>query len=239
MANDTVRASQPPGEHQSLAGRAAFLWIALGLTVANFAVYGRLTGYQFLNFDDDWYIVNNTSVSHGFSWEGVRWACTALDYFYWQPLTWLSHMLDCQLFGLNAGSHHFTNLLIHAVNAVLVFAACAPPARITCRPAVVVTVEAIWKMKTALALPCASRVRSPDEIASDEVDAQIPGVRVRPPILPATATGPAGRDAASSNATVKSAIACAAAGSPACMVPCTVPGGNPVTAVPDSLQDPQ
>jgi tetratricopeptide (TPR) repeat protein len=122
MANATIRATQPPGEHQSFAGRATLLWIALGLTVANFAVYWRLTGYLFLNFDDDWYVINNTSVSHGFSWQGVGWAFTALDYFYWQPLTWMSHMLDCQLFGLNAGSHHFINLVIHAVNTMLVFA---------------------------------------------------------------------------------------------------------------------
>jgi tetratricopeptide (TPR) repeat protein len=98
------------------------LWIALALTVANLAVYWRVSSYQFLNFDDDWYVVNNTSVSQGFTWEGVRWAFTTLNYFYWQPITWLSHMLDCQLFGLNAGSHHFTNLLIHVVNTLLVFA---------------------------------------------------------------------------------------------------------------------
>jgi tetratricopeptide (TPR) repeat protein len=122
MANSAIRAPRPPSQQASLAGRAGFLWIALGLAVANFAVYWGLTGYQFLNFDDDWYVVNNTSVAQGFSWEGVRWAFTALDYFYWQPLTWLSHMLDCQLFGLNAGSHHFTNILIHVINTLLVFA---------------------------------------------------------------------------------------------------------------------
>src|ERR1700690_2362303 len=137
MANDTIRAAQPPGEHRTLAGRAAFLWIALGLTVANFAVYWRPTSYPFLNFDDDWYVVNNTSVSHGFSWEGVRWAFTALDYFYWQPLTWLSHMLDCQWFGLNAGSHHFTNLLIHAINTLLAFALFRRMTRLTLRSAAV------------------------------------------------------------------------------------------------------
>lgn len=90
---------------------------AVGLIAANLAVYWRIASYQFLNFDDDWYVVNNIIVSHGFTWEGVRWALTALDYFYWQPLTWLSHTLDCQLFGLNPGSHHLTNLLIHVVNA--------------------------------------------------------------------------------------------------------------------------
>ena len=122
MANSAIRAQQPPGRCSFFTGRNELLWIALGLIVANLAVYWRLTGYQFLNFDDDWYVVNNTSVSGGFTWAGVRWALTSLDYFYWQPLTWLSHMLDCQLFGLNAGSHHLTNLLIHVINTLLVFA---------------------------------------------------------------------------------------------------------------------
>ncbi len=143
MANSAIRATQSPGQHPSLAGRAAFLWIALGLTVANFAVYWRLTGFQFLNFDDDWYVVNNTSLSHGFTWEGVRWAFTSLDYFYWQPLTWLSHMLDCQLFGLNAGSHHFTNILIHAVNTLLVFALFRRMTRFTLRSGAVAALFAL------------------------------------------------------------------------------------------------
>ncbi len=132
MATSAIRAPQ-----QSSKGRAEVLWIALALTLANLAVYWRVTGYQFLNFDDDWYIVNNTRVSHGFSWENVRWAFTALDYFYWQPLTWLSHMLDCQLFGLNAGSHHVPNLLIHAVNTLLIFALFRRMTRHTYRSAAV------------------------------------------------------------------------------------------------------
>ena len=132
MATPAIRAPQ-----QSSKGRAEALWIALTLTLANLAVYWRIASYQFLNFDDDWYIVNNTRVSHGFSWENVRWAFTAMDYFYWQPLTWLSHMLDCQLFGLNAGSHHATNLLIHAVNTLLIFALFRRMTRHTYRSAAV------------------------------------------------------------------------------------------------------
>src|SRR5579862_3812180 len=132
MATPAIRAPQ-----QSSKGRAEVLWIALALTLANLAVYWHVTSYRFLNFDDDWYIVNNIRVAHGFSWENVRWAFTALDYFYWQPLTWLSHMLDCQLFGLNAGSHHVTNLLIHAVNTLLIFALFRRMTRHTYRSAAV------------------------------------------------------------------------------------------------------
>src|SRR4029077_18401468 len=100
------------------------------------------------------------------------------------------------------------------------------------RPTVVVRVDAIWKMKTALTSPWASSVRSPEEISSEEVDLYRPGVRVCPPRFPASVIAPTVRPAASLYAVVKSSCAWAAAGSPAWIVPLTVPGGNPVTAVP-------
>src|SRR5439155_14298005 len=87
-------------------------------------------------------------------------------------------------------------------------------------------------MKTALASPWASSVRSPEEISSEEMDLYRPGVRVCPPRFPATRIAPTVRPAASLYAVVKSSCAWAAAGSPAWIVPLTVPGGNPVTAVP-------
>src|SRR5438093_744455 len=111
-------------------------------------------------------------------------------------------------------------------------AALAPPLRITWRAEVVVRVDAIWKMNTALATPLASSVRYPEEISSEEVDLYRPGVRVCPPRLPATVIAPTVRPAASLYAVVRSSCAWAAAGSPAWIVPLTVPGGNPVTAVP-------
>jgi len=123
MSNLAVPAWEPQTQQKSRAKRQSeSVWIVLGLALLNVAVYWQLTRYQFLNFDDDAYITDNPSVAAGLTWDGVRWAFTAIDYFYWQPLTWLSHMLDCQLFGLNAGSHHFTNVAIHLINAVLVFA---------------------------------------------------------------------------------------------------------------------
>src|SRR5439155_779056 len=87
-------------------------------------------------------------------------------------------------------------------------------------------------MKTALASPWASSVRSPEEISSEEMDLYRPGVRVCPPRFPATRIAPTVRPAASLYAVVKSSCAWAAAGSPAWIVPLTLPGGNPVTAVP-------
>src|SRR5207244_8788860 len=110
-------------------------------------------------------------------------------------------------------------------------AALAPPLRITWRAEVVVRVDAIWKMKTALASPWASSVRSPEEISSEEVDLYRPGVRVCPPRLPAIVIAPTVRPAASLYAVVKASCAWAAAGSRAWIVPWPVPGGRPVTSV--------
>jgi tetratricopeptide (TPR) repeat protein len=96
---------------------AALLAIALALLL----IYGQTAGHAFLNYDDDAYITANAHVREGLTGSGIVWAFTAIDYFYWQPLTWLSHMLDCTWFGLAPGPHHLTNALLHGVNAFLLF----------------------------------------------------------------------------------------------------------------------
>jgi protein O-mannosyl-transferase len=98
------------------------LWVVLGLAIIAALVYAPVTSYEFVSWDDPQYIVSNWHVNRGLTWQGVWWAFTARDFGNWHPLTWLSHMLDVQLFGLNAGIHHLTNLLLHAVNGVLLFA---------------------------------------------------------------------------------------------------------------------
>ncbi len=108
-------------------------------------------------------------------------------------------------------------------------AALAPPASITWRPDVVVSVEAIWKIQTAFELPPASRVRSPDDMASEEVDLYSPGASVNPPMFPDTVMGATVLPAASLKAVVKSASACAATGPPANTVPLIVTAGVPAT----------
>jgi protein O-mannosyl-transferase len=87
------------------------------------AVFGRVVTCDFINFDDPDYVTGNAIVQRGISWEGVRWAFGQLHgkATYWHPITWVSHMLDCQVFGLNSQMHHFVNLLLHTGNAVLVF----------------------------------------------------------------------------------------------------------------------
>ncbi len=97
------------------------LFVCLALAAACLAVFGQAVRFGFLNFDDNGYVYENPWVRHGFTAGGVIWAFRAIDYFYWQPLTWLSHMLDCQLFGLRPGWHHLVNVVYHTANSVLVF----------------------------------------------------------------------------------------------------------------------
>ena len=89
--------------------------------MATLAVYGQVIGHQFIYFDDDLYIWNNPMVSGGLRLKGMAWAFTTFHSANWHPLTWLSHMLDSQVFGLNAGGHLFVNALIHTANSLLLF----------------------------------------------------------------------------------------------------------------------
>jgi Tfp pilus assembly protein PilF len=77
----------------------------------------------FVGYDDPVYVTGNGHVQQGLSWKNVEWAFTASDGGNWHPITWFSHMMDCQLFGLSPWGHHFTGVLVHALNAVLLFLA--------------------------------------------------------------------------------------------------------------------
>ena len=84
-------------------------------------VYLPVCFHDFIYFDDPTYVSDNPIVQGGLSWAGLKWAFVGWHAGNWHPLTWLSHQLDCQLFGLNVGAHHFINALFHAANAVLLF----------------------------------------------------------------------------------------------------------------------
>jgi tetratricopeptide (TPR) repeat protein len=96
-------------------------WLALGLVVITFAAYWPVRLNGFVQYDDPDYVTANPVVQQGLTWEGVVWAFRTGHSANWHPLTWLSHMLDCQLFGLNAAGHHFTSLVLHLANASLLF----------------------------------------------------------------------------------------------------------------------
>jgi hypothetical protein len=91
------------------------------LVVLTAGVFGRVAGFDFVAYDDDVYVYENPHVRTGLSLEGVRWAFTTLRSGHWHPLTWLSHMLDCELFGLSPGPHHLSSVFLHLLNALLLF----------------------------------------------------------------------------------------------------------------------
>jgi tetratricopeptide (TPR) repeat protein len=95
--------------------------LCLLLVLLTLGFYNPIVRNGFTNFDDDVYILNNPHVRAGLTWDTARWAFTTFDAGNWHPLTWLSHALDCQLFRLNPAGHHYINVLLHAMNAVLLF----------------------------------------------------------------------------------------------------------------------
>ena len=98
--------------------------ILVGLLLGGVALaaFWPVTGYDFVNYDDGVYVYRNPHVPNGLNWQNVQWAFSNLDIGLWHPLTWLSHMLDCQLYGLKRpGGHHLTNVALHAVSTVLLF----------------------------------------------------------------------------------------------------------------------
>jgi tetratricopeptide (TPR) repeat protein len=97
------------------------VFIGLLLVLITAAVYWPVAKQGFINFDDPDYVSGNLRVQAGLTLGSVRWAFTSLYATNWHPLTWLSHMLDCQIYGLRPGGHHATNLLLHIVNSLLLF----------------------------------------------------------------------------------------------------------------------
>ena len=98
-------------------GRALLAFVIVALTLA---VYAPVTRHPFIHIDDYGYVVNNSHIQH-LDWDTVKWSFTSFHYANWDPLSWLSHALDIQFFGLDAGRHHEVSLLLHAMNAVLLF----------------------------------------------------------------------------------------------------------------------
>ncbi|HSA11919.1 MAG TPA: tetratricopeptide repeat protein [Candidatus Paceibacterota bacterium] len=98
-------------------------WLCLALAAAIVAVYWPVSRHAFINYDDLSYVTENQHVSKGLSWAGVNWAFGRLhgERTYWHPLTWISHMVDCQVFGLKPAGHHLMNVLFHLLNTTLLF----------------------------------------------------------------------------------------------------------------------
>lgn len=101
--------------------RAKELAIGAALAALTLAAYSGVLSNGFVDYDDQAYVTQNRHVLAGITWEGVRWAFTTGHAANWHPLTWLSHMLDCELFGLDAGGHHAVSLVLHLITTLLLF----------------------------------------------------------------------------------------------------------------------
>ena len=97
------------------------LILSLLLVLATLALYNPVTRAPFLNLDDDLYVTENPDVRAGLTWHSVAWAFRTTTNTNWHPITWLSHELDCQVFGLNPAGPHMVNVLLHAASAMLLF----------------------------------------------------------------------------------------------------------------------
>lgn len=95
--------------------------ISILLALVILAVYYQVVGFGFVSIDDPTYVTRNPNIRDGLNWSSVKWALTAARSANWHPLTWMSHALDCTLFGLRPAGHHATNLLLHIANTILLF----------------------------------------------------------------------------------------------------------------------
>ncbi len=117
--------------------------ICLFLTTITLCVYWQVRTHDFVNYDDNGYVTSNRHVRSGLTWENVGWAFTSGDMSNWHPLTWLSHMLDCEMYGLDPKGHHLTNLFFHVANTILLFLVLTRMTSAVWRPALVAALFAV------------------------------------------------------------------------------------------------
>jgi len=98
-----------------------YRWVCFFFFFSVLAVYGRVSNHQFIDYDDNVYIIENDCVRKGLTPETIRWAFTTVHASNWHPLTWLSHQADAQIYGMNPGLHHITAMLFHIANTILLF----------------------------------------------------------------------------------------------------------------------
>src|ERR1044072_5174420 len=97
--------------------------VCIFLVAIVWIVFSQTLGHEFINYDDDQYVRENPRITKGLTFDGIQWAFTHVHAANWHPLTSISHMLDCQIYGLQPWGHYLTNLVLHAATAVFLFLA--------------------------------------------------------------------------------------------------------------------
>ena len=95
--------------------------VCIFLALITWLVFGQTRHFKFVNYDDNVYVYENPHVKPGLTFDGIVWAFTRSHAHTWHPLTTISHMLDCRIYGLKAGGHHLTNVLLHTASVILLF----------------------------------------------------------------------------------------------------------------------
>jgi hypothetical protein len=134
-------------EHSGSPGSTGTVFgVCILLVVAVFLVFSQTIRYEFV-FDDAAYVYKNPTVTRGLNLKGIEWAFTHVVCANWHPLTIMSHMLDCQLYGLKAGGHHLTNVLLHTASVLLLFLVLHQMTGALWRSALVAAVFAIHPLR--------------------------------------------------------------------------------------------
>src|SRR5581483_8805763 len=129
--------------------KSRYLTVSVCIALAGliWLVFGQTLWYDFVNYDDPRYVYENTRITGGLNLSAIAWAFTHIHALNWHPLTTISHMLDCQLYGVKAGWHHFTNVLLHTLTAILLFLALQQMTGAVWRSAFVAAVFAIHPLR--------------------------------------------------------------------------------------------
>jgi protein O-mannosyl-transferase len=142
-----MMASKKPDQTTRLRRNLVAAAICLALVALTVAVFGRTSGFDFVDYDDPTYVTQEPNIAGGLTWRGVVWAFTGSHSGNWHPVTTLSHMLDVQLFGMNAGAHHGMSVGLHAAAVVFLFLVLRQMTGATWRSAFVAAVFAIHPLR--------------------------------------------------------------------------------------------
>jgi protein O-mannosyl-transferase len=142
---------EPSLKRAAETGRENRRWTApavcFGLALITLVVFGQTVRHDFIGYDDNEYVYENPVVAQGLTLRGLMWAFSGAHALNWHPLTWLSHMLDCQLYGLHPSGHHLTNVLLHAATAIALFLMLQQMTGVSGRSAFVAALFAIHPLR--------------------------------------------------------------------------------------------
>ena len=141
------RSPESEGRPAGLNDRWTVPGVCIFLAAIIWVVFGQTLHHEFVNYDDNMYVYENPEVARGLTLQGIVWAFTHVHAANWHPLTWISHMLDCQFYGLNPGGHHLTNVLLHTATAILLFLVLRRMTGLLWRSAFVAAVFAIHPLR--------------------------------------------------------------------------------------------